>query len=157
MTEQNDKGNYAEGSARGAQDQEDATDKTAELARLGLSEEAMKKLEGAPKEIISSITAVLRGGFRPSHPVYDKFEREHVTAWLEYNRAADKEEFELKKSARRYHLAYVIIGAVVFMFLVWFLMPGHADLITLIIQIGVSVGGGFGLGYGYRAIRERNL
>jgi hypothetical protein len=50
----------------------------------------------------------------------------------------------------------VIIGALIFMFLVWFLMPGHADLITQILQIGVSVGGGFGLGYGYRSFKERS-
>ncbi len=50
----------------------------------------------------------------------------------------------------------MIIGALIFMFLVWFLMPGHADLITQILQIGVSVGGGFGLGYGYRSFKERS-
>ncbi len=156
MTERDDKGSSLESPLPTTQVQSDPPDKTEELARLGLPPEVVRQLEGQPKEVISSITAVLRSSFRPPHPVYDKFEREHVSAWLDYNRAGDREEFELKKSARKYHLAYVIIGALVFMFLVWFLMPGHADLITQILQIGVSVGGGFGLGYGYRAFRERS-
>ncbi len=81
MSERDDKDSSTESQPPAAQDQADPSDKT---------DEVVGQLKGAPKEVISSITSVLRGSFRPPHPVYDKFETEHVSTWLNNVRAGTK-------------------------------------------------------------------
>jgi len=82
------------------------------------------------------------------HPVFDKFEPQHVTQFLtntHKNQSAD----------RWFRLGYTLIGVAVFAMLSWFLLPQWADIyFDILMYAGVFTAGGAG-GYGLKSWRSQ--
>ena len=114
--------------------------------------------EGADAE--SSISIERTVGFTqigPAyHPLFDKFESEHITQFLSQTHDEDQQEQQIRKSNRWFRLGYVVIGVLVFVFLTWFLLPAHPDLYLEILKVIGIFAAGIGGGYGIRAYQERH-
>lgn len=82
------------------------------------------------------------------HPVFDKFEPQHVTQFLtntHKNQSAD----------RWFRLIYTLIGVAAFAMLSWFLLPEWADIyFDILMYVGIFTAGGAG-GYGLKSWRSR--
>jgi len=82
------------------------------------------------------------------HPIFDKFEPQHVTQFLantHKNQSAD----------RWFRLVYTLIGIAVFVCLSWFLLPQWADIyFDILMYAGIFTAGGAG-GYGLKSWRSR--
>lgn len=82
------------------------------------------------------------------HPVFDKFEPQHVTQFLtntHKNQSAD----------RWFRLTYTLIGVAVFIMLSLFLLPQWADIyFDILMYAGIFTAGGAG-GYGLKSWRSQ--
>jgi len=82
------------------------------------------------------------------HPIFDKFEPQHVTQFLantHKNQSAD----------RWFRLIYTLIGVGLFGCLSWLLLPEWADIyFDILMYAGIFTAGGAG-GYGLRSWRSR--
>lgn len=113
-------------------------------------------LEGMPKEVrqimaLSSHT----GPMRQAHPIFDKFNESHIDKFLDYTQKDDDNAYEYHKSNRWFTLAYVIIGAGLFIFLMVYLLPKDKALLDQIIKMAVAFAGGMGSGYGIKVFKDR--
>lgn len=83
------------------------------------------------------------------HPIFDKFEPQHVTQFLtnmHKNQSAD----------RWFRLIYTLVGVAVFVCLSWFLLPEWADIyFDILMYAGIFTAGGAG-GYGLKSWRSRH-
>lgn len=89
------------------------------------------------------------------HPIFDKFESEHVSQFLAQTHETDRDERRLRRGDRWFRLGYVLIGVFIFLFLTWFLLPDHAALYLEILKALGIFGAGAAGGYGLRAYQER--
>jgi len=106
--------------------------------------------DGAPQPldvITQRMASFTRVGFS-HHPIFDKFEPQHVTQFLantHKNQNAD----------RWFRLIYTLIGVAVFVCLSWFLLPEWADIyFDILMYAGIFTAGGAG-DYGLRSWRSR--
>lgn len=89
------------------------------------------------------------------HPIFDKFESQHVTQFL--SQAADRDTARQKKTRgdRWFRLTYVMSGVGVFLFLTWMLLPDQSELYFQILEwIGVF-GAGLAGGYGIKTYQDK--
>ncbi len=97
---------------------------------------------------LEEITSIAQFG-PMHHPIFGKFEAEHVTQFLENVRERERDESRHKNSERWFRLAYVIIGIAVFAFLTYFLLPEHSELYFDILKgVGIfaaGIAGGYGI------------
>ncbi|MDD9858213.1 MAG: hypothetical protein OXU96_09235 [Gammaproteobacteria bacterium] len=97
--------------------------------------------------ITQKMASFTRVGFS-HHPVFDKFEPQHVTQFLtntHKNQSAD----------RWFRLVYTLIGVAVFIMLTWFLLPQWADIyFDILMYAGIFTAGGAG-GYGLKSWRSQ--
>ena len=89
------------------------------------------------------------------HPVFDKFEPEHVSQFLEHSRESRKDKERYRRGGRWFNLVYVLILVVVFIFLTIYLLPEHRDIYLEILTAIAAFGAGFAGGYGFKAWREQ--
>lgn len=88
------------------------------------------------------------------HPIFEKFESQHVTQFLNDASESDADRRKMERGNRWFRLAYVGIGAVIFCVLTWILLPDHSDLYFQLLQgLGIFVAGLLG-GYGIRTYQE---
>lgn len=88
---------------------------------------------------------------RSVHPLFDKFESQHVTQFLEQSFESDVARRKTARSDRWFRLLYVGLGVGVFAFLTALLLPDQPALYFRILQ-GIGVfGAGLAAGYGIRA------
>ena len=64
-----------------------------------------------------------------------------------------KSEQNLRKSNRMYYLAYFLVSVAILALAVVYLLPGHQDFLSQILQILVAFAGGIGIGHGLRLRR----
>ena len=83
-------------------------------------------------------------------PLLEKLNEGHLTTILENSGKEDERAFEYAKTARRYTMAYSVIGLIAFFALTVYMMPLDKELYKQIVQVLVAAGGGFGAGYGVR-------
>ncbi len=89
------------------------------------------------------------------HPIFGKFEPEHVTQFLTNVREREQDESHYKKGGRWFRLAYVLIGIGVFVFLTLLLLPDQSDLYFQILK-GIGIfGAGIAGGYGIKTYMDR--
>jgi hypothetical protein len=114
-------------------------------------------LEDAPPQMRRVMMGLMQAsvGGRLSHPVFEKFNEEHIHKYLDYIQRDDDNEFKLKTSSRWFSLAYVIFGLSVFVFLVVFLLPNEKALLVDIFKILAAFLGGLGSGYGLKASLDK--
>ena len=112
-----------------------------------------------PAEAAATFTALQASFARSSssyHPIFDKFEPEHVTQFLTQVHEQDTGEMRIRTSNRWFRLAYVLTGVAVFIFLTLLLLPNRADLYFEILKsLGIFAAGTAG-GYGLKAYQDRN-
>ena len=114
------------------------------------------KTEGSDIERSSFMERVFMG-FRSGpvfHPVFEKFEREHVTQLLENSFERERAEQKARSSDRWFRLTYVALVAGLFVFLTLLLLPNNTDLYFQILQgLGLFLAG-FAGGYGVRSYQR---
>ena len=108
---------------------------------------------GAVVQQVFSGLAISRTG--PSHhPIFDKFEPEHVSQFLSQAHEQEQDEHRLERFKRWFRLAYALVGVGVFVFLTLLLLPEHSSLYIEILKgLGIFAAGAAG-GYGLRAYRD---
>lgn len=88
------------------------------------------------------------------HPIFDKFESEHISQFLSESHAQEQDELQFERSSRWFRLAYALMGLGVFVFLTLFLLPEHSGLYIEILKgLGIFAAGAAG-GYGLKAYRD---
>lgn len=109
----------------------------------------------AVRQLIAGFAAVSRTG--PSyHPIFDKFERDHVSQFLNQSHEQDQDERQFQRSNRWFRLAYALMGLGVFVFMTLLLLPEHAGLYVEILKgLGIFAAGAAG-GYGLKAYRDES-
>lgn len=85
------------------------------------------------------------------HPIFDKFEPEHVTQFLTHTHEDDSEERKYRRSGRWFQLCYVFIVVAIFGALTAFLLPADRELYVEILKMAVMFGAGLGSGYGLKS------
>ena len=90
------------------------------------------------------------------HPIFAKFEAEHVTKFLDHAHKHDIEDSRFRSGGRWFRLKYVLIGVVIFVFLTLFLLPDQSVL-YFEIHKGIGIfGAGVARGYGIKTYRDRS-
>ena len=74
--------------------------------------------------VVERVTQV--GAPPTHHPLFDKFELEHVTQFLTNAHDVDRNRVRFLRSNRWFHLVYTLIGVSVFVFLTLLLLPEQA-------------------------------
>ena len=76
------------------------------------------------RELVASFAAISRTG--PSyHPIFGKFESEHVSQFLRQSHEQDQDERKFARSSRWFRLVYALMGLGVFVFMTVLLLPEH--------------------------------
>ena len=89
------------------------------------------------------------------HPLFEKFESEHVTQFLSQTHETDQEERTLRRSGRWFHFGYTILGLGVFVFLTVLLLPEQPELYTEIMKSACLFAAGAAGGYGLKAYQDQ--
>jgi hypothetical protein len=110
----------------------------------------------SPPRIIRQMMAMfgVGPGGRPHHPVFDKFEPEHVDKFLEHSHREDMERLRIRRTGRWFALVYVLLAVIAFGWLVVVLLPENKDLLAEFLKMGVAFAGGVGGGYGLKSYQE---
>ncbi len=72
------------------------------------------------------IQEVFAGSIRSGpahHPIFDKFESQHVTLFLDHSFEKEKTEQQIRRSNRWFRFFYTALGIGIFVFLTLLLMP----------------------------------
>ena len=93
-------------------------------------------------------------GRRAYHPVFDKFEPEHVDKFLDHSHAEDLERLRIRRQGRWFGLLILVVALFALAWLVNTLLPENKDLLAEFLKIGVAFAGGVGGGYGLRTYQE---
>ena len=110
----------------------------------------------SPPQVFQEIVAGFARSSGPAyHPIFEKFESEHVSQFLTQTHETDREERQLRRDDRWFRLGYALIGVAIFVFLTLLLLPGHAALYLEILKTLGIFGAGAAGGYGLRAYQDR--
>ena len=108
-----------------------------------------RRNSGAESSLQDVVASFFQGSSAAYHPIFDKFQTEHVTQFLNQTSEADTQERQLRRSDRWFRLVYVLLATAVFAFLTLYLLPDHAALYIEILKslgiFGAGVAGGYGL------------
>ena len=107
-----------------------------------------------PQSIVEEFTGIAQFG-PMHHPIFSKFEPEHVTQFLANVREREQDESHYKKGGRWFRLAYVLTGIGVFVFLTLLLLPDQSDLYFQILEYVGIFAAGFAGGYGIKTYMDR--
>lgn len=109
---------------------------------------------GVARTIQEMVMSTVRSG-PVYHPIFDKFEPQHVTQFLKDSSESDAAKHKMRMGNRWFRLAYVMLATIVFIFLTVFLLPDQSDLYFQILQgLGLFIAGLAG-GYGIRSYQEK--
>ncbi|GBD87613.1 hypothetical protein BMS3Abin03_01547 [bacterium BMS3Abin03] len=114
-------------------------------------DEVIKKM---PPQIRRSISMMMTSGRMP-HPLFDKFNEQHIDKFLDGIQRDDDNEFKMRSSNRWFQLVYVIIAIGFLSFLIFYLLPTDRDMFIEVLKIGVAFLGGIGSGYGLKSYLDR--
>lgn len=122
---------------------------------VGQDDRASTTPEASATFIASALEASFARSGSAYHPIFDKFESEHVTRFLAQVHEQDIGELQLRRSNRWFRLVYFLVGVAVFGFLTFFLLPDRADLYFEILKgLGIFAAGGAG-GYGLKVYQDQ--
>ncbi len=80
--------------------------------------------------------------------LFEKFTEKHIDKYLDYIQRDDDHEYELRRTNRRYYLAYFVILIITLSLAVVYLLPKDKSFLESIINFLVILAGGIGAGYG---------
>ena len=119
-----------------------------------VSEPKEQQALGELRQVAGKMVAAFAHSGPAYHPIFDKFDRDHVTQFIQQMREQDNGERALRKGNRWFRLIYVLVGVAVFVFLTLLLLPEQADLyFELLKGLGFTVAGAAG-GYGLKAYQD---
>ena len=81
------------------------------------------------------------------HPIFDKFESEHVTQFL-------TNSYKRDIAGKWFGFISVLSAVSLFVFLIIFLAPDSPELYMEILKLAIAFAGGMGAGYGLKAYRD---
>lgn len=117
-----------------------------------------KIMEDAPPSLRRSIGMAMMGisssGPMP-HPLFNKFNDEHIHKFLDYAQKDDENNFKARCSNRWFHLLYTLIGVGVFIFLFIYLLPADKDILIDVLKLIVAFVGGVGSGFGLKGFLDK--
>ena len=118
-------------------------------------EDAAREDDASAGTVVRQLFAAFSRTSGPAHhPIFDKFDSEHVTQFLSQAHETDQDERDVRRSNRWFHLGYTILGVGVFVFLTLSLLPEQSRLYIEIVK-GVCVfAAGVGGGYGLKAYQD---
>ena len=122
---------------------------------VGKEEQHTGAADSRPRVFQEFVASFARSSGPAYHPIFEKFDSEHVSQFLAQTHETDQEERQLRRSDRWFRLCYVLIGVVIFIFLTLFLLPDHAALYLEILKALGIFGAGAAGGYGLRAYQDR--
>ena len=124
--------------------------------RLGTPDEQDRRVPDvhALGELSAMITSIGSSG-PMHHPIFGKFESEHVTMFLEHAHKSDESVSKYRSSNRWFRLGYVGIIVFVFVFLTLFLLPDQSVVYFDILKGLALFLGGAGGGYGLRTLQDQ--
>lgn len=139
--------------------EEDKDELATREQQAGKDPEVVEELEEdlpAPPTIIRQMMAMFGFGLggRAFHPVFDKFEPEHVDKFLDHSHEEDLERLRIRRQDRWFFLIYAVIGLGFLGWLIWALLPNDKDLLAEILKLGIAFAGGVGGGYGLKSYQE---
>ncbi len=123
---------------------------------VGSEPELEKTLEDMPPDIRRTVKMAMMGfssGPGP-HPLFDKFNDEHVHKFLDYAQQDEENKFRIKCSNRWFVLGYTGLGVAFFVFLIVFLLPDNEEILLDLLKVLVAFAGGLGGGYGLKSYFE---
>lgn len=125
--------------------------------RLGTPDEQDRRVPDvqAMGELSAMFTSIGSSG-PMHHPIFGKFESEHVTMFLEHAHKSDESASKYRSSNRWFRLGYVGIVVVFFVFLTVFLLPDQSVVYFDILKGLALFLGGAGGGYGLRMFQDRS-
>lgn len=113
----------------------------------------------SPPAVIRQIERIFAGRIvQPAsvhHPLFDKFEPEHVTQFLGNSHAIDMDKQRHRREGSWFRLGYALIFVAVFIFLTVYLLPDYSDIYFEILKGVAAFAAGFAGGYGFKAYRDR--
>lgn len=109
--------------------------------------------------VVGQFERIVAGGVMQSspdhHPIFDKFNSDHVTQFLEHSHEIAIEEKRHRRENTRLFFGGSVISIVGFGLLTWYLLPNHSDMFFEILKtIGASALGAAG-GYGFKAYQDQ--
>lgn len=115
-----------------------------------------------PDQVVEEIfTGAIRSG-PAHHPIFDKFEPQHVTQFLKSSFEEEKfeqqirsNEQQIRSSNRWFRLVYVGLAIGIFVFLTLLLMPDQSNLYFQLLQGLGLFGSGFAGGYGFKSYQDQ--
>ena len=106
--------------------------------------------------ISREMSAFIAESGRRHHPIFDKFEPEHVSQFLKNSHERDTATRRQLSTNRNYTLTYFLIIVGIFIFLTIVLLPENKEFFVEILKaIGYVTVGGFG-GYGWHVHRSES-
>ncbi|HET55671.1 MAG TPA: hypothetical protein ENN33_10705 [Ignavibacteria bacterium] len=137
---------------------ENTDDSTNKEKRSVQDSEINEVIEELPPEHRKTFRALIHSSSmmnKPTHPLFDKFNENHIDKFLDYTQRDDDNLFKLKSSNRWFVLVYTLLVIAVFLFLVVFLLPTDKEMFLDLVKILVAFGGGVGSGYGLKSYLDR--
>ena len=114
------------------------------------------KAGSSPIAVMQELSAQFMRTSGPAyHPIFDKFDSEHVTQFLSQAHAADEAERNVRRSNRWFHATYTGLGVGVFLFVTVWLLPEQSALYAEIVKGMGLFAGGLAGGYGLKAYQDR--
>lgn len=123
-----------------------------------LPKELEKVVEELPTPIKQSVELSMMSMIsgRNNNPIIQKLTPEHISKFLDYTQEDDRRDHSLKASNRWFHLAYVVIAIIVFIFLVVYLLDRNTPLLIDILKLFIAFIGGMGSGFGIKSAIDRD-
>ena len=117
--------------------------------------DAISKMPPDVKRMFEMFAVTATSGGPRYHPIFDKFEKAHVDKFLDNIKAEEEHEYRYHSAGRFFGLGYVVLAALGFGWLIYFLLPQHKDILIDVIKIVVVFAGGFGSGVGWKAHKSK--
>ena len=114
-----------------------------------------RRNSGAESTLQDVVASFFQGSSATYHPIFDKFQTEHVTQFLDQTSEADTQERQLRRTDRWFRLVYVLLATAIFVFLTLYLLPDHAALYIEILKSLGIFGAGVAGGYGIKTYQEQ--
>ncbi|MCP4395663.1 MAG: hypothetical protein GY804_15555 [Alphaproteobacteria bacterium] len=130
-------------------------EKKKETTTAELLNELPESMPSEMKRVVQMAMTQSSFSGRKSHPLFDKFNEEHVHKYLDYIQRDDDFENQLRASNRWFYLIYTIAGLSFFIFLIIYLLAKDKSLLNDILKFLFAFAGGVGSGYGIRVHKEK--
>lgn len=113
-------------------------------------------LDNFPTLAREEITRLIQvtSGSNPN-PILDKFNEQHIDKFLDNAKLEDEHSYKFASSNRWFLLLYIIIGCILFVFLIVYLLPNNKELLVDIFKVIIVFLGGLGSGYGIKSMRNK--